>query len=66
MVSFGTEIYTGKIKFDDAKKRIETIYKPYHKALKKLIDDTKRKFGYCILIDCHSMPSNEIQETKST
>ena len=30
----------------------------YKFALKHLIKNTKLKFGKCILIDCHSMPSN--------
>ena len=57
VVASGKEIYGGKLRFSDALERIETCYRPYHAALRRLIDATRDRFGYCILIDCHSMPS---------
>ena len=57
VVSNGEEIYDGKILFAEAKQRIESVYMPYHQALSGLIAETKERFGRCILIDCHSMPS---------
>jgi N-formylglutamate amidohydrolase len=53
----GEEIYRGKLRFADALHRIETLYRPYHAALRRLVDDTRARFGFCILLDCHSMPS---------
>jgi len=32
-------------------------YKPYHAALRQLVERTRERFGFCILLDCHSMPS---------
>ncbi len=58
IVNYGEEIYTDKLKFSEVKKRIDTCYKPYHSALHELIEETRRKFGFCLLIDCHSMPSS--------
>ena len=58
VVSNGEEVYKNKLDFDEVKKRIETCYHPYHIELKRLIDQTRDIFGFCILIDCHSMPSN--------
>ena len=58
VVSNGEEVYKNKLDFDEIKKRIETCYHPYHIELKRLIDQTRDIFGFCILIDCHSMPSN--------
>lgn len=55
-VTSETQIYKDKLTFAEAKERIERFYWPYHKVLRQLVDATKRKFGYCILIDCHSMP----------
>ena len=40
--------------------RIEQLYKPYHRALRGLIQRTARSFGQCLLIDCHSMPSSSL------
>ena len=41
----------------DVEARLNRFHRPYHKALETLITDTKRKFGYCVVVDCHSMPS---------
>ncbi|MBB4121993.1 N-formylglutamate amidohydrolase [Martelella radicis] len=38
--------------------RIEEIYRPYHQSLKQLLQETKRRFGRAVLIDCHSMPGS--------
>jgi N-formylglutamate amidohydrolase len=51
------EIYDQRIPVDDALARIEGLYKPYHRALRRLITGTHRDFGAAVLIDCHSMPS---------
>lgn len=57
VVAEGQEIYRGKLTFDDAKARIEQVHRPYHQALKALLDEAKSRFGVAILIDWHSMPS---------
>lgn len=58
VVASGEDIYRGKLRFADALKRIDCYYHPYHQALRRLVDRTYRQFGICLLIDCHSMPSN--------
>ena len=60
VVSTGAPIYAGKLRFAEAQKRIHTFYCPYHKVLQNLIEKTKKRFGYCVIVDCHSMPSNSI------
>ncbi len=57
IVASRREIYRGKLSFADAEQRINSVYKPYHKSLRDLINRTWNRFGFCILIDCHSMPS---------
>ncbi len=57
IVATRREIYRRKLSFAEAEQRIETVYKPYHQALSSLIGRARRQFGFCILIDCHSMPS---------
>ncbi|NQV55565.1 MAG: N-formylglutamate amidohydrolase [Rhodospirillales bacterium] len=57
VVSNGEEIYAEPITFAAAKRRIEATYMPYHEALRRLLEETRNKFGRCFLIDCHSMPS---------
>ncbi len=58
VVASGAEIYGRKLRYADVQARIETCYRPYHAALRRLVDETVRQFGFCILVDCHSMPSS--------
>ena len=57
VVANGSEIYDSKLNFKEVNERINRCYHPYHLALENLINNTREIFGYCILIDCHSMPS---------
>ena len=41
----------------EAERRISGVHKPYHHALRALVARTRQQFGFCILLDCHSMPS---------
>ena len=57
VVGDAQEIYGQRIPVDDAIRRIESLYKPYHRALRRLFTRVHRDFGAAVLIDCHSMPS---------
>jgi N-formylglutamate amidohydrolase len=57
VVASGEEIYGGKLSFAEAQERIETLYHPYHAALGRLVEETVASFGFCLVVDCHSMPS---------
>jgi N-formylglutamate amidohydrolase len=57
VVGDGQEIYRERLGVDDALRRIEALYKPYHRALRRLINKAHQAFGAVILVDCHSMPS---------
>jgi N-formylglutamate amidohydrolase len=57
VVGDAQEIYDQRIPIDDALRRIEGLYKPYHRALRRLVTRVHRAYGTAILIDCHSMPS---------
>lgn len=57
IVSETEEIYDRRLTVAEAFERIETVYKPYHSALRQLISRTRNRFGYAVLVDCHSMPS---------
>ena len=58
VVGDAQEIYDQRIPVDDALRRIECLYKPYHRALRRLVTRIHRDFGAAILVDCHSMPSS--------
>mgnify|MGYP005831904973 CR=1 FL=1 len=53
----GKEIYSKTILVQDAKKRLENFYFPYHVFLNGLLMESKKRLGYAVLFDCHSMPS---------
>ncbi len=53
----GQDIYRERLDVEDALGRIETLYKPYHRALRRLVDKALSQFGTAVLVDCHSMPS---------
>ncbi len=57
IVANGREIYSKPLTFKEAESRIETCYRPYHRALEALVERTLEQFGACLLVDCHSMPS---------
>lgn len=60
IVADGQEIYQRRIPVDEALRRIEWLYKPYHHMLRQLVNRTTRIFGHAVLIDCHSMPSTSV------
>ena len=57
IVADGEEIYRTKLPLALGLARVEQLYIPFHTALGDLIEATRRRFGYVILLDCHSMPS---------
>jgi N-formylglutamate amidohydrolase len=57
IVRDGAEIYRGKLARGEADARLSQLYKPYHRALAELMEETHARFGAAVLIDCHSMPS---------
>jgi len=54
------EIYFGRIPVEEGLARIDSLYRPYHAALRDLVQRTQRSFGTCILVDAHSMPSSGV------
>ncbi len=57
VVGDAQEIYDQRLPVDEALRRIESLYKPYHRALRRLFTKLHRNFGAAVLVDCHSMPS---------
>ena len=58
VVGDAQEIYDRRIPVDEALQRIESLYKPYHRTLRRLFSRVHQDFGAAVLLDCHSMPSN--------
>jgi N-formylglutamate amidohydrolase len=57
VVGEAQEIYADKLPVEEALVRIETLYRPYHRALRDLIARARTRNGAALLVDCHSMPS---------
>jgi N-formylglutamate amidohydrolase len=57
VVGDGQEIYRERLSVDHGLSRIEGLYKPYHRALRRLINKAHHAFGTVVVVDCHSMPS---------
>ncbi|MDN2565055.1 N-formylglutamate amidohydrolase [Aquibium sp. A9E412] len=58
LVGEGLDIYAGRLPLAEAVARIGAVYKPYHDCLKQLVARTHARFGFAVLIDCHSMPAS--------
>jgi N-formylglutamate deformylase len=57
IVGNGEPIYARKLRFAEARARIESCWMPFHDTLTRLIEETLAEFGTCLVIDCHSMPT---------
>jgi N-formylglutamate amidohydrolase len=57
IVADGEEIYKERLKLQAVLARINQLYFPFHAQLTRLIEETVQRFGYAVLVDCHSMPS---------
>ena len=58
LVGESQEIYARRLPVEEAMRRIETFYKPYHRTLRRLLTQMHHGFGVAVLVDCHSMPSS--------
>lgn len=57
VVREGADIYRDRLAVEEAAERLTKLYRPYHNALARLVEETYRRFGCAVVIDCHSMPS---------
>ncbi|WP_230975572.1 N-formylglutamate amidohydrolase [Acetobacter garciniae] len=56
-------IYRARLPFSEAALRIRNYWMPYHTTLADLLDQTRRRYGLCLLLDLHSMPDMPDNET---
>jgi N-formylglutamate amidohydrolase len=64
-VGDGINIYPGPINLAEALRRLERVYRPYHRTLNALLEEARRAAGLVLLVDCHSMPSSAVQHHKT-
>jgi len=66
VVAGGRPIYRGKLTLEEAHNRIARHWRPYHDTLQTLIDQSHSAFGEAILIDCHSMPHEAMENVRDS
>ena len=57
VAAHGLDIYPGRLRIAEAQARIAAVHAPYHAALGELLDAARRRHGFAVLVDCHSMPT---------
>jgi N-formylglutamate deformylase len=53
----GVPLYARQLTVDEVRRRIERCWRPYHEALAQQVQAAHQRHGYCIHINCHSMPA---------
>ncbi|MBB4267007.1 N-formylglutamate amidohydrolase [Roseospira visakhapatnamensis] len=61
----GAPIYARRLPLAEAERRLARHYYPYHETLARLVSQTRVRFGHCVLLDCHSMPSSALEEERA-
>ncbi len=57
IASDGSSVLARALPRAEFEARVQAIYRPYHEALKAIIDRKLARFGFAIVIAAHSMPS---------
>ncbi len=66
VVAGARPIYRGKISLNEAQRRLAQVWFPYHNRLQALLDESLKRFGQAVLIDCHSMPHEAVRNVSRT
>ena len=53
----GQPIYQRRLSVREVEQRIDTCWRPYHAAVAHAIDAAAQRHGFCIHLNCHSMPA---------
>ncbi len=64
VVADAREIYRERLSVSEGIRRVEAYYRPYHSALRALMERARSRFGLAVLIDCHSMPSASARDKR--
>jgi N-formylglutamate amidohydrolase len=55
-------IWRERVAASEIDRRIVTIHRPYHVALRNALEEALRRFGIAVLLDCHSMPPRAVAD----
>ncbi|PXW96918.1 N-formylglutamate deformylase [Sphaerotilus hippei] len=57
MTDDGLPIYRRRLSVAEVQARIERCWAPYHAAVARAVEQAQARHGYCIHLNCHSMPA---------
>lgn len=57
LTSEGSRVLDTPLPRRELERRLDTYYRPYHRALTELIEKKRSRFGYAVILAAHSMPS---------
>jgi N-formylglutamate amidohydrolase len=57
LTSEGARVLDGPLPRAEVERRLDTYYRPYHRAIATVLERKRAKFGFAILLAAHSMPS---------
>lgn len=57
LTSDGARVLDAPLSRRELERRLDTYYRPYHRALQGLIEKKRARFGFAVLVAAHSMPS---------
>jgi N-formylglutamate amidohydrolase len=57
MTTDGREALRGPVRYAELRARLARFHEPYHRALSELLEQTRERAGFAILVAAHSMPS---------
>jgi N-formylglutamate amidohydrolase len=57
LTSDGAKVLDAPVPRAELERRLDTYYRPYHRALAQLLERKRERFGFAILLAAHSMPS---------
>lgn len=60
----GKDIYDKPLPVSEIDERLSRAYFPFHHRIKQHLEARKAKFGYAVLIDCHSMPAPPVKRPR--
>lgn len=52
----GRPLYRRRLRYEEARSRLDQYYRPYHAAMDRLVRELKDRFGHAVVLDMHSMP----------
>ncbi len=62
LMTGGRAIHSSLLPMAEIEQRLALGWRPFHATLQSLIAETRKTFGFCLLIDCHSMPTSREAE----